>query len=218
MLSFVEGDGRLRLVVPPPKLTMREKRFLAREGIPQRWVADASQCQTSGDRKFWMDTTSTCLAVGFHRCEQGHRLANTRGKCVECDPSLLSRTRRWTAEGYVYLAESRWAKLIKLGSCGDFEERERTLNARTYAGYDDWCVRLCHYTVAAEMFEYEMSTHLERFTEPTLFLEYRRQKTAMEVYRCTFRTAKRHFERVLNEVGPRYNEIYLQCLNDEANC
>src|SRR5947209_3533124 len=94
---LLDGGQNLktRITVPPATLTQREQRLLVREGIPRRWVADCKHFRTLVDCRSWMESTSTCLAVGFRQCQSGHRLMNKRGKCVQCDPKLLGWTRRW---------------------------------------------------------------------------------------------------------------------------
>lgn len=103
---------KTRFILPVPKLTKEEQRFLDREAIPHRWVSNVRQFHTLAECHWWMDTTSTCVGVGFRRCDKGHRLMNKRGRCIQCTPALLKRTRRWIQYGYVYLAESKATGLI----------------------------------------------------------------------------------------------------------
>jgi hypothetical protein len=205
----------LRTTAIPAKLTKRERSFLDKQGIPSRWVVDVSGLPTISDCYWYMVGTSTCLAVGFGRCEQGHRLMNRRGKCVQCDPRLLMRTRRWIRHGYVYLAESPSLKLIKLGSCQDLAERHRTLNAEGYAGAYDWRLRIYHSTIAAEMFEHDVRRRLAPHQLDTTYFRYGRETRAQEVYRCTYRTAKKHLEAELAESFSHYLTIAGDCLIDE---
>lgn len=138
---------------------------------------------------------------------------NKRGKCVQCNPALLGWARRWIQYGYVYLAESRATGLIKLGSCQDLQERLRTLNDHTWAGASDWRMKLFHYTIAAEMFEYEVSKRLAAFRVVTSYWRYWRETSTREVYRCAYRTAKRHFEAELGLSAVHYLKIEMQCLD-----
>ena len=205
----------LRTTVSSPKLTKREKAFLGREGIAARWVLDASRFNfsTLSDCRWMMVTTSTCLAVGFGRCERRHRLMNSRGKCVQCDRRLLKRTRRWIGYGYVYLAESRSLKLIKLGSCQDLGERQRTLIADGYAGACDWKLRIYHATIAAEMFEHDLRRRLARHQVRITYMRYGQEIRAQEVYRCSYRTAKKHLEAELAASFSPYLAIAGECLS-----
>jgi hypothetical protein len=137
---------------------------------------------------------------------------NRRGKCVHCDPKLLGWTRRWIQYGYVYLAESRAVGLIKLGSCQDLGERQRTLNDHTWAGASDWRMRIYHHTIAAEMLEHDISKRLASFRVDAPYWRYQRETSTREVYRCSLRTAKRHFEAELGASAAHYLGIELQCL------
>lgn len=190
-----------------------------REGIACRWVLDATPFYflTLSDCRWMMLTTSTCLTVGFGQCDRGHRLMNSRGKCVQCNPRLLIRTRRWIGYGYVYLAESPSLKLIKLGSCQDLAERHRTLNAEGYAGAYDWRLRIYHSTIAAEMFEHDVRRRLARHQINLTYMRYGRETRAQEVYRCAYRTAKKHLEAELAESFSHYLTIAGACLNDEQD-
>jgi hypothetical protein len=200
-----------RTIVPPPPLNQREYLFLQREGIHPRWVADCSYFYTLRDCRDWMETTSTCLAVGFRRCPKRHRLMNKRGKCVQCDAALLGWTRRWIRHGFVYLAESPSTSLIKLGSCQDLGERSATLNDHTWAGASDWRMRHSFYTIAAEMFENAVGNRLSKFRCETTYWRYNRETTTREVFECSYQTAKRHFDAEFRASEAHFLLIQSQC-------
>ena len=202
-----------RTTVSPATLLKRERQLLDREGIPGRWVLDATDLRawSLAHCRSTMTESSTCLAVGFRRCDRGHRLMNSRGKCVQCDPGLLRQTRRWTQRGFVYLAVSRSMKLVKLGSCQDLEERQRTLRDHTWAGASDWRLRDHHCTIAAGMFEHDVSKRLARFQVITPYNRYGRNTYTREVYNCCFRTAKKHFEAEIGGSFAHYWNIAIQC-------
>jgi hypothetical protein len=143
--------------------------------------------------------------LGFRQCAFGHRLSNSRGRCVQCQPNLLNRTHRWIDDGFVYLAESKAVKLIKLGVCQDLTKREKTLNGHTWAGTDDWTMRTYHWTIAAGMFEHAVGKRLERFKAVTSYFRYGRATSTKEVYVCSLRTAKNAMvAEVMNSSGIYY--------------
>jgi hypothetical protein len=212
--SEEEYSNMHRITVFPAKLTDRERRFLAMESIHPRWVLDASRycCRTLVDCYWMMKTTSTTLAVGFRRCEYGHRIMNSRGNCVQCNPRLLQRTRRWIRDGYVYLASSESTNLIKLGSCQDLDERTRTLRNHCWAGTSDWRMRAYYETLAAEMLEHDISKRLLRFQVETEYKRYGRDTYTREVFACSYRTAKKHFDEEIRSSETHYRELEEQCL------
>jgi hypothetical protein len=74
-------------------------------------------------------------------------------------------------------------------------------------------MRIHHFTVAAEMFEHDVSKRLSRFRIDAPYWRYQRETSTREVYECSFRTARRHFEAELGASAVHYLEIEKQCWN-----
>lgn len=197
------------------RLTKREIAFLARERIPTRWVMNARpfrDCNLAHCRQKMVET-STYLAFCYGpRCGFRHRLMNRRGKCVQCDQTLLERTRMSIRYAYVYLAESVTSRLVKVGSCTDLDKRERELNRHDkYAGATDWRIRASHYTIAAGMFEESLKRRLRRHQVACLSDRYGKPQQAREAFRCSYRTARRYLARELKSSASFYAEIEAEC-------
>jgi hypothetical protein len=73
------------------------------------------------------------------KCRQArHRLRTRAGHCAQCDPKKLAFQARHTADQYVYIAGSREAGLIKIGTCSNLAQREHQVRSEKYGGAGDW--------------------------------------------------------------------------------
>jgi hypothetical protein len=57
---------------------------------------------------------------------------------VQCDTSKISYQHRYHSPGYVYIAGSHAARLIKIGTAIDIDQRLRNLRNQEYASIRDW--------------------------------------------------------------------------------
>lgn len=196
-------------------LTKREATFLRRQGIAARWVLDATPIRdwTMSVCQARMIETSTYLVVGHRpRCPAGHRLTNRRGRCVQCDPAILKKTREAVRHGHVYLAESAGTGLVKIGSCNDLTKRERELNHHdTYAGARDWRIRDSHFTIACGMFETALHRRLDRHRVDGRSDRYGTPQRTRELFGCSYRTARRHMLDEIVTTASLYAEIESLC-------
>ena len=83
------------------------------------------------------------ILVHAGRCTKSatHRLKTRGGHCFECKPWRVSFVRRESVTGYVYIAGSLKARLVKIGMCEDsLSRREYKLRHDRYGGFDDWTI------------------------------------------------------------------------------
>lgn len=181
------------------KLTKSERQFLKDKEIGEHWLFDAMRMPTIAECKRQMREANAFVAVGLRRCDEGHRLTNGRGKCLQCNPGSLKHIRPWIEPGLVYLAESKEQRLVKVGNCKNLDARERTLNDHTYAGAADWLMKAyceakqparLEHRIGAELEDWRMVVSYDRYGKPTY---------GREVFHCTYRRAKAALQRLLEQ-------------------
>jgi hypothetical protein len=65
-------------------------------------------------------------------------LRTRSGHCAQCDTRTLAYQGRHHSPGYVYIAGSLSAKLLKIGTAIDIEQRKSNLRHQAYGGIHDW--------------------------------------------------------------------------------
>jgi hypothetical protein len=78
------------------------------------------------------------IVLGAPCRKAGHRLRTRSGHCVQCDTSKISYQHRYHAPGYIYIAGSQAARLIKIGTAIDIDQRLTNLRNQEYASIRDW--------------------------------------------------------------------------------
>lgn len=89
-----------------------------------------------------MSALQQWVAYGVTPCkEAGHELRVRSGHCVQCKPANLSYLRRFDEAAEVYVAQSKFGKVVKIGTSHNFQKRIANLNSYAYGGQTDWqCV------------------------------------------------------------------------------
>lgn len=118
-------------------LTKDELAFLKSQGLSAADVYDG-RYQTSAGWKDGVRAAGQTVVLGTPCSSQGHRLRTRSGHCAQCDTKKLSFQKRHNTEGYIYIAGSKAAKLLKVGTCVDIEQRRRNLRNQMYGGIADW--------------------------------------------------------------------------------
>lgn len=118
-------------------LTDSELHFLKGQKLLAADVYDG-RGQSAAAWKAGVRVAGLTLVLGTP-CEQGgHRLRTRSGHCAQCNTSRISYQNRYNSPGYVYIAGSQAARLIKIGTATDISQRERNLRHQAYGGVRDW--------------------------------------------------------------------------------
>ena len=115
-------------------------------------------------------------------CIRGHRLRNRSGHCIQCDTSRIAYIRRNSSPGIVYVAVSKSAKLIKIGSCADIDQRLRNLKYQEYAGTSDWEAIAWSKSPAIGKIEFEIHSQLSDIAVERKYLKDGRTQISREVF------------------------------------
>lgn len=169
------------------KLTKNEFEFLQRVGIPVTSVFDASNLQRStyGPR---MKASGAVVASGVTPCKaEGHRLRDSRGHCVMCNPACLAHAKRHQVEGYVYVAFSASAGLVKVGYTSNLADRIRQMKLHKMASATDWTICESIFCKNAGRVESQVHRVLAKFRVDVGYGA--RDGFSREVFQCGPRTA-----------------------------
>ena len=118
-------------------LTRDELEFLKGQGLTTVDVYDGRK-QSSAAWKVGVRQAGKAVVLGTPCAAKGHRLRTRSGHCAQCDTAKLSYQKRHNTEGYVYIAGSKSARLLKVGTCVDIEQRRRNLRNQRYGNISDW--------------------------------------------------------------------------------
>lgn len=118
-------------------LTKDELEFLRTQGLSTTDVYDG-RGQSSAAWKAGVRSAGKTVVLGSPCSSKGHRLRTRSGHCAQCDTAKLSYQKRHNTEGYIYIAGSKAARLLKVGTCVDIEQRRRNLRNQMYGGISDW--------------------------------------------------------------------------------
>jgi hypothetical protein len=124
------------------KLTKDQIDFLTRYGVSPDSVFDATGLPTSV-WKVEAKKRGMRFVFGVSPCQKARHTIRTRaGHCFQCNPENKSYITRHESAGFVYIAQSKSASLVKVGSTTDLRERGRALNDVRYGGARDWRIVL----------------------------------------------------------------------------
>jgi hypothetical protein len=118
-------------------LSREELAFLKSQNLTADDVYDGRD-QFASTWKARARALNRTLVLGAPCQKAGHRLRTRSGHCAQCDTSKISYQRRYHSPGYIYIAGSRSAQLIKIGTAIDIDQRLRNLRNQEYGGIQDW--------------------------------------------------------------------------------
>ncbi len=170
-------------------LTPSELNFLSRQGLGPNDVMDVRGM----NQWLWfrrIEEENKTIALGSPCRTAGHRLRSRRGHCVQCHTEKLSFVARYSADQYVYIAGSRSAKIIKIGTCRDCAQREKQLRAERYGGARDWRIVYSVEVRNAGAVEYTARSRLSRYVVGRDYWKNNSRQTAIELLRCSFSQAE----------------------------
>ena len=118
-------------------LTPGELAFLKSQNLTADDVYDG-RYQSAARWKAGVRVAGLALVLGAACSRGGHRLRTRSGHCAQCDTRNIAYQDRHHSPGYVYIAGSLSAKLLKIGIAVDVEQRKRNLRHQAYGGIHDW--------------------------------------------------------------------------------
>ena len=170
-------------------LTPTELSFLSKQGLGPNDVMDVrGKPQWLWFRR--IEEENKTVALGSRCRAAGHRLRSRRGHCVQCDTSKLAYQARHSADQYVYIAGSRSAGLIKIGTCRDCDQRENQLQSESYGGAGDWNIVYSVEVRNAGAVEDSARSSLSRYIVARGYWKNGSRQTAIELLQCSFSRAQ----------------------------
>jgi len=188
-------------------LTEGELRFLASQGLGPDDVFDARRLP----QWYWfrcIEEEGKTVALGGRCKKAGHRLRSRKGHCVQCDTRKLAFQARYRAEQYVYIAGSLSAKLIKIGTCVDTQQRERQLCAERYGGAGDWQMIFAIWVKNAGAVEQSAHDRLSRYAVTRDYWKDGLQQAGIELLECAFSEAKKALTEVAGDCDASWSIRY----------
>lgn len=178
-------------------LTDSELSFLRRHDLTPDDVFDGRNWRTW----YWKQEAERLgkpIVLATECGKAGHRLRTRAGHCAECDPKKLAFLRRHSSTGHVYIAGSLSGKLIKIGTCGDCEQRWKQLNAEHYGGYGDWQMLFFITVERAGELEHRARGKLRRHAVTSSYFKDGFSQEATELLRCSYKQAS---DAILDALG-----------------
>lgn len=169
-------------------LTDSELAFLASQGLGPDDVFDARPYSQA----VWfrlIEKHDKTIAYGGRCRKAGHRLKTRRGHCVQCDPKKLAFVARYSAEQYVYIAGSLEAKLLKIGTCVDLNQRLNQICFERHGGASDWIILSWTHVERAGEFEHRALTQLSAHAVSAPYWKNGELQMSTELLRCSFSKA-----------------------------
>lgn len=169
-------------------LTKDEIAFLKSQGLTVADVYDGRH-QTSADWKAGVRAAGKIVVLGTSCSSQGHRLRTRSGHCAQCDSKKLSFQKRHNTEGYIYIAGSKSAKLLKIGTCVDIEQRRRNLRHQGYGNISDWEMLFTAKVDAGGKVEEDALARLSKFKVVRDYSKDGKKQEAAEMLKAKFSIA-----------------------------
>ncbi len=177
-----------------------ERRWLAWHGFSTDDVYDG-RGQSQATRRRAAKAAGKILVLGPPCRAKGHRLRTRSHHCVQCDPKKLAYQKRFSAEQYVYIAASRSAKLIKIGTCVHCGQREGQLRSEKYGDVGDWELIYSIEVRNAGEIEEHTRARLSKYRAPARpYWKDNIEQYATELLLCSFSRAKKALEEVAADV------------------
>lgn len=165
-------------------LTCEEIAFLTSQGLSPSDVLDGRLMGKEQSRHVAKDRGLTLLLRSA--CQKaGHRLRTRSGHCVQCNPAKLGFEKRHLERKDVYLAFSRHAQLVKVGSSNSVEVRINHINAEAVGGAMDWRLIFRVPVKEGQRLENEVQKLLAEHMTPIRYIKGGRQQVSRECFKCS---------------------------------
>ncbi|MER8809234.1 GIY-YIG nuclease family protein [Mesorhizobium australicum] len=169
-------------------LNRDEIAFLQSQNLTAGDVYDGRK-QAASAWKAGVRAAGLTVVLGTPCHNGGHRLRTRSGHCAQCDTSKLSYQKRHHSPGYVYIAGSRSAMLLKVGTTIDIEQRTRNLRNQAYGGFCDWVMLFTAKVANGGKTEGEAIRRLKAFRVLRTYAKDGSQQEAAEMLRTSFTKA-----------------------------
>lgn len=169
-------------------LTKDELEFLRTQGLSTTDVYDG-RGQSSAAWKAGVRSAGKTVVLGSPCSSKGHRLRTRSGHCAQCDTAKLSYQKRHNTEGYIYIAGSKAARLLKVGTCVDIEQRRRNLRNQMYGGISDWEMLFTAKVDAGGKVEGDALARLSKFKVVRMYEKDGKKQEAAEMLKTSFSVA-----------------------------
>jgi predicted GIY-YIG superfamily endonuclease len=142
------------------ELTSEQKEFLILYGIKSNEIIDASGLRRE-EYSAIMKANNIKVAYGVTPCaKNNHSLRNRSGNCLQCYPASIGYEKNHNRGGFVYIAQSKVGKIIKIGTTENILARTKTLNEQRYGTQSDWYIPVAR-EVAKNCGQIEKAMHAE---------------------------------------------------------
>lgn len=175
-------------------LTKEQKEFMKKHQITEDLLIDANGGEMSEELKQSMAENQKVLAINVNsiHADADHDFINIDGLCVQHDLEKIPFAIRTYKTGYIYIAGSKKAHLIKVGSSNEVKDRIKTLDISTTknAGFDDWELLFQAKTTTLGKVERLFQSKLSDYKSSSQFEKGRKLQNGGELYRCSYNKAK----------------------------
>ena len=115
-------------------LTKEQKEFMKKHQITEDLLIDANGGELSEELKQTMAENKKVLAINVNsiHADADHDFINIDGVCVQHDLEKIPFAIRTYKTGYIYIAGSKKAHLIKVGSSNEIKDRIKTLDISSF--------------------------------------------------------------------------------------
>ncbi len=175
-------------------LTKEQKDFIKKHKISEDLLIDANGSGMSDELKQALTDTKRVLTYNTSGCavNADHGFTTIEGYCVECDTDKIAVALRTYKTGYIYIAGSIKAHLIKVGSSNETKDRIKALNIATTknGGYDDWELLFQAKTETLGKVERMFQQKLSDYKSSAQYEKGSKIQNGGELYRCSYAKAK----------------------------
>jgi hypothetical protein len=166
------------------ELTGDQLFFLKCHRISLEKVFNAYGLSTSSYKE-QMEQKGMLIAYNVTPCKNyGHTLRTRGGHCFQCNPASIGYLKRHDSPGYVYIAESKKHKLLKVGFTENYFQRENSLTSEAYANIVDWEIIYVINSASAGKIESDIKTQLYEYSTSEFYDHDDKIQEAKELYKC----------------------------------
>ncbi len=165
-------------------LTHAELVFLTSQGLTDADVLDGRRMSKEQARLVAKDR-DLAVVLGAACAKAGHRLRTRSGHCVQCDTAKLGYQKRHLEPKDLYIAFSRRAGLIKIGSSNSVDVRINKINFEGVGGATDWKLIFRIPAREGQRLETEVQALLSEHLMPTSYIKDGRQRNSRECFKCS---------------------------------
>lgn len=165
-------------------LTRAELDFLASQGLAEADVLDGRRMSQEQGRRAAKELNKP-VVLGSPCKKAGHRLRTRPGHCAQCDPKKLGYQKRHLEPKDLYIAFSRRAGLVKVGSSNSVDVRINKINFEGVGGATDWRLIFRVPVKEGQRLETEVQALLSEHMSPSSYIKDGRRQESRECFKCS---------------------------------